>query len=87
MHATTCMNLKNITLSEKSDKRTNMTTFYLHKISRIGNKETESRKETLEGWRGTDGGYFLMDRKLLLGNNENVQNVLETDSDDGCKTI
>ena len=87
MHATTCMNLKNITLSEKSDKRTNMTTFYLHKISRIGNKETESRKETLEGWRGRDGGYFLMDRKFLLGNNENVQNVLETDSDDGCKTI
>ena len=54
-----------------------MTSFYLHKVSRIGNIETESRKETLEGWRGRYGGYFLMDRKFLLGNNENVQNVLE----------
>ena len=50
-----------------------MTSFYLHKVSRTGNID----RETLEGWRGRDGGYFLMDRKFLLGNNENVQNVLE----------
>ena len=42
----------------------------------IQNRQHRDR-ETREGWRGRDGGYFLMDRKFLLGNNENVQNVLE----------
>lgn len=77
----TCYNTrepqKRDTKREKSDQRTNMASFYLHKLSRIGNIGTDSRKETLEGWRGRAGGYFWMDRKFLLGNNGNVQNVLE----------
>ena len=28
-----------------------MASFYLHKLSRIGNIGTDSRKEPLEGWR------------------------------------
>lgn len=43
---------------EKSAQRTNMASFYLHEVSKIGNIGTDSRKETLEGWRGRAGGYF-----------------------------
>ena len=77
------MTLENIVPSKRSQRRLDVVRFLLCEVSRTGKYvETESGLMFACGW-SVGMRADLVGMRLLFGGDENV---LELDSDDGCKT-